>query len=370
MNTAKSALFTGAGQAANIAEPNTPRKFDDHRPGAKELRQAIAELAPAYSLLPTSNRKPCLSWKQLQAVPLWPDQFYQYDFDGLGLICGFANVEAVDIDVKNDPSGKIARQYFAAVHQADNSILPGCLIQYTKSGGYHIIYRCREIEGNQVLAKSALGRAIIETRGQGGFVHLAPSPGYAIIKGSFPLKWLTPGQREILLSKARELSQGPTIPTKSFEARSGQGNGNSGNTAPRRQTSKEAQSGLINVFRLFCLQYDPGDVLNAAGWKYISNDAAGRELWQRPGKKGREYSANIRGGSLMIWTSSTEFEPGRAYSAADAYAILFHGSDLGAASKYLFAQFRQYANDNHNRSWADAAAAIEANPRKEGAFNL
>jgi putative DNA primase/helicase len=56
--------------------------------------------------------------------------------------------------------------------------------------GNHILYRSKEIGGNQKLASkfnpnTGETKTRIETRGEGGFLVVAPSSGYILKEGSF-----------------------------------------------------------------------------------------------------------------------------------------------------------------------------------------
>ena len=51
--------------------------------------------------------------------------------------------------------------------------------------GAHLAYRCSEIEGNQKLAQRLDKKALIETRGEGGYIIVAPSHGGVNLKGAY-----------------------------------------------------------------------------------------------------------------------------------------------------------------------------------------
>lgn len=166
---------------------------------------------------------------------------------GVGLVCGplSGNLEAVDVDSKYDLTGKLFEKFKAQIHRADNGLLSKLLVQKTKGGGYHLIYRCGTIQGNlklanrhatesekadtykkvyeaeiingdddtaKRLAKKASDndkvRVLLETRGTGGFIMCFPSKGYEIIHNDYyGISEITIEQRELILSIARSFNE-------------------------------------------------------------------------------------------------------------------------------------------------------------------
>src|SRR5262249_44835414 len=124
----------------------------------------------------------------------------------------------------------------------------------TPSGGYHLLYRCADgVEGNLELArrpptqseaaddettgKRLSPRVLIETRGEGGYVIVAPSAGrghhsgraYEIVYGGFAsIVTITAAERAALLELARSLDRMPAVADARSDATAGLG------TADRR----------------------------------------------------------------------------------------------------------------------------------------
>jgi hypothetical protein len=103
----------------------------------------------------------------------------------------------------------------------------------------------------------------------------------------------------------------------------------------------------------FAFRVTWSEILEPHGWVRLRSDTRG-DLWEPPGRSGvhtpgaalsREYS------SLAVFTTSTEFEPGRPYSKFDAYAVLNHGGDPRAAVEARYNQrlvvFRERDLDNN-----------------------
>ena len=102
---------------------------------------------------------------------------------GFGLVCGYGDVEAIDLDTKILPTKKdkdiFTDEYFGLLENHIHDFWNKVALVETQSAGYHIIYRCKKIDGNSKIAKIKGSReALIETRGVGGFVHI-----YKVVKG-------------------------------------------------------------------------------------------------------------------------------------------------------------------------------------------
>jgi hypothetical protein len=97
--------------------------------------------------------------KKQPIVKNWQTSTDRHNLDmrgrwGVGIVCGApsGNVECIDIDLKYDLSGKLFETYKRLVHEIDENLLAKLVVQRTKSGGYHLIYRCSKIAGNTKLA--------------------------------------------------------------------------------------------------------------------------------------------------------------------------------------------------------------------------
>jgi len=137
----------------------------------------------------TGDLKPNRAWTENKTKALSSPQIIKRakDVEGvkyLGLVCGFNNVEVIDVDLKHFHTEQEKIDFWAELLQElEGAILnfkKKVLIVSTTSGGKHIIYRNEKREycsGNKELArrKEALSPktgkplVIIETRGEGGY---------------------------------------------------------------------------------------------------------------------------------------------------------------------------------------------------------
>ncbi len=133
---------------------------------------------------------------------------------GLAMITGqvSGNLEALDFDchaVYEAWLSKVHRD--RRIHDLYERIAWGYL-EATPAGGRHLLYRCSEIEGNQKLARKPIEggqkyKTLIETRGEGGLIIVAPSRGsvhpsgkpYMLLRGgAATITTITPAERSLL----------------------------------------------------------------------------------------------------------------------------------------------------------------------------
>jgi len=147
------------------------------------ISAAAHEFLPAgLSVIPVGQDKKAIGkWKSYQSNPMQDSDVDKYfkDAYGIAVVCG-KGIEAVDID----SHGKDAKGVLddCLVDERFCSIITRYKVygESTKNGGFHLIYRhkSKRINGNKVLARWEDGSTMIETRGTGGYIITAPSPGY------------------------------------------------------------------------------------------------------------------------------------------------------------------------------------------------
>lgn len=169
-----------------------------------------------YSVLPVKQDKTpnLLTWTPYQTVP--PTQVEVLDFTNgagfscLGLITGYNDLEAIDVDLKVfvEPSERVTfwSNYIQELEDNIEGFKEKFTIAKTKNNGYHILYKCKTIQGNQKLAKlKDYKEAVIETRGRFGYVVLYATNDYGNIKEVSEL------DREILFAISRSFNYSETI---------------------------------------------------------------------------------------------------------------------------------------------------------------
>lgn len=282
-------------------------------------------------------------WKPFQKTRPDPAQVRRWYSDGLtgiGTITGSVsgNIECLEFDDTE------TYQHFKDV--ADEAGLGPVIarlesgyVEASPGGGIHWLYRCEEIGGNTKLATRPEGaddhgrpliKTLIETRGEGGFIILAPSGGkvhptgraYRLLAGGFAtIPTLTPAERRNLFALARTFHV--PDPAKIREPDPPHGG------APTGERPGDAYNARASW----------ADILTPHGWNRLY-ERAGTAYWCRPGKtEGVSAATNWQGRDcLYVWSSSTPFKTETPHSKFAAYATLEHAGDMKAAAKALAEQ--------------------------------
>lgn len=291
----------------------------------------------------------------------WQTTVKKYDLSNcvaVGLVCGkpSGNIEVIDIDQKYSLDGKLFDSYKRLIHEIDPTVLNKIVVQKTKNGGYHFIYRCSTIGGNTKLAnrltteeerldtyqrtlESELTkgkeeaeakkvankaktndkvRVLIETRGIGGQIVCYPSAGYEFIFGDlYSINEITPEQREILHGVARQFNQSVEEYTPATKI-------------------KQKVKGL-SAFEDYNSRADVVSLLESHGWKVVGRKGT-RTIFLRPGQTSSLTSGNYDENTkwFSVFTTSSEFEPEKAYLPYAVFAMLECNGDFVEASKRLY----------------------------------
>lgn len=265
----------------------------------------------------------------------WQETRVKYDFsfaDGVGLVCGAisGNVEVVDVDCKYDLTGTLFDRFKKAIHKADKTILPLLTVQKTRSGGYHLIYRCELRSGNRKLAQrhatedemnwgESKRKVLIETRGDGGYIAIWPTEGYEVIFGDLKdIKEITPEQRNTLHMVATDFNE----VVEEY-------------VAPK----PKAQVSGLTPLDDYDHRGDCVELLKQHGWTYVGKKGP-KLLLKRPGSTTAPWSGNFdtERNWFTVFSTSTEFEEMQAYKPSAVFAILEHQGDFNAAAKDLYDQ--------------------------------
>jgi len=294
------------------------------------LIAAISAVESGISVVPPaqdgSKRPGVGSWAQYQRSRASQEQvadWYSNGRTGVGWVCGeiSGGLEVLDFD---DRSAWAEYQRLAK-EAGLGSLLDRVSLGYLEHSpnGAHLAYRCSEIAGNTKLAQSKDRKSLIETRGEGGFIIVAPSCGGVNPKGAYVLQFggppliatITPDERRALHDLACMLDE-QIKPTED-----------------RRQSAKTDSDRPGDDYNAHASW---SEVLEPHGWVKVSS-RLGVVSWRRPDKDhGISATTNHADSDLLyVFSSSTRFEPNRGYSKFSAYTILNHGGDFREASKDL-----------------------------------
>lgn len=298
---------------------------------------------------------------KVPVVKDWQTTVKKYDLsksEAVGLVCGepSGNLEALDFDLKYDLTGELYEKYKKIVHAVSKELMLKMVVQKTRSGGFHWLYRCEKNEGNQKLAnrpttaeekqetfekeyKSSLFRGLpdddakriaakasgndkvrvlIETRGIGGQIVISPSNGYLMTFGDLmSISQISVDERNILHDIARQFNE-------FFEEA----------VIPKPSTVKKDGLSPCDDFN------DRGDVVEVLqnnGWKVVKQKG-NKTLFLRPGQTTAQTSGNYDHEKrwFSVFSTSTEFESQKSYLPYAVFAKLECSDNFSEATKKLY----------------------------------
>ncbi len=308
------------------------------------VNQAVENGLSVWPPRQDGSKAPSGNWKHRQTTPATMEELLAIYRDsaitGIGLVAGkvSGNLECLDFD----ESG-----IYDAFRQLAIASGMGELIERIESGyfeyspnGVHYLYKCSEIGSSTKLAtrpkrpeemkdEHDKTKTLIETRGNGGYVVVAPSYGtvnpsgsYNLVTGSFStIATITPEERNNLFTLARAFHI--DAEEKVFVDRNHRGNGKAGGRPGDDYNERATWPEIL--------------IPHGWAWVYTHNKVG---YWRRPGKSiGISATVNHQGNDLFHnFSSSTPFDPDRSYTKFSAYAILNHAGDFTKAAKAIVAE--------------------------------
>ena len=295
---------------------------------SNEIKEKAKEyLKLQLSVIPTGEDKaPTIKWTKYESERMKEEEvealFRGANVKGLGIICGAisGNLEVIDVDTKHDNTGTLWDELRGLIEDNLPELYRSLVIARTKNGGYHIYYRCSSIARNLKLSNKATRETLIETRGEGGLVVAPPSPGYKYIQGEPSLiPTITPEEREVLISIAKSFNELEEVKPK------------------LSTTSASSYSPTENTpFNDYNQRGDIIGLLESKGWKVV-NQRGQRIFFLHPGPTDSKTSGNFHTGLnvLVVFSSSTEFIPGKGYNRAQVFSLLECNGDNKLAYRRL-----------------------------------
>jgi hypothetical protein len=264
-------------------------------------------------------------------------EWYRYSRPGVGLVTGFGDLVALDFD-RPGVCEEFKEQAAALGCGELLERVESGYLERTPKGGAHVLYRCESGRGNTKLAQrvnpeTGKPETVIETRGVGGFVIVAPSNGavhpsggaYVLIRGGVDsIVRISVEDEERLWEVARSLDEVAAASTE-----------------PERW-EREVHKSIGDGCRWAKL---PGvdfgerttwaEILEPLGWAK-SRLAGDVVYWRRPGKEAGVSATEGYCNGLYVFSSNAgPFEANKSYSKFAAYALLSCGGDFRVAAQEL-----------------------------------
>jgi putative DNA primase/helicase len=361
-----------------------------------DLLQAACDFADAdCCVIPAKSdgtKAPATTWRQYQvelpAVEQLASWFSNGSYDGFGIVCGSVSggLEMLEFEGRAiDRVGRFGQLLTDNNHAELWDRVRGGYVEQTPSGGLHFLYRVidapakpntklarrpstdaeladwkarqqlgvdaepepltkqkRQEALDRIVDGAQLPQVLVETRGEGGFVVVAPSggrthetgAGWVLLRGGpTSIANITAEERDLLYWCAEQLDEMPE--QIAYD--------------PPHRTSAPDTVGPAGSSDIEPAELRPGDdferratweeILEPHGWtKTRANFAGPGSAWTRPGKD-QGVSATTgtaeTGDRFYVFSSSTTFESERPYSKFATYAELEHGGDMAAAASEL-----------------------------------
>lgn len=318
--------------------------------GNTTLQIAEQYLAAGISIIPIrcdGTKAPAVKkWEPYQHEPATLDEvqeWFSHGSRGIAGVCGkvSGNLEVIDFD-----DGELYEPWKELVDDEMPGLVAKLTRHRTPRPGMHVPYRCPVISGNTDLALKPVKdpktgqmvrKAVIETRGEGGYFLLPGCPAACHTEGRLyehvagpPITAavvITPEERDVFWRAAQSFDQW-IEPTDIQDG-------------PRRTAGDNGKLRPGDDFNL----RGPGwaELLEPFGWVEVRPGH-----WRRPGKEGKAWSAKIctaSDGAELFCVFSRNAHPfesdrpsgrlGRPYSKFAAYTVLNHGGDYTAAARAL-----------------------------------
>ena len=306
------------------------------------IRIAIKYLNKGFSVIPvTKDKNPAIeAWGSYiySPIPAAKAQALFENADGIALLMGGKKkLTTIDIDSKYDLTGTL---FDRLKKEIGSTLLSKLCCHSTRNNGFHLIFSCEKVEGNQKLAmrpctkeeklqtlqegldkgldidialSSSLAdacRVLIETRGEGGYVLIPPSDGYKHIYGK--IQDISKQEYNTLMEICRSFNL-YTPAVKNYQL---------------SRALRNPNPDKVNSFKNFNENCDVLKLLSSFGWDEVGTNSDGFVMIKRPNASSK-HSAYFNPVDRAFWVFSTSsgFEIQKRYSAVDILLVLKYNSD-------------------------------------------
>jgi energy-coupling factor transporter ATP-binding protein EcfA2 len=283
------------------------------------------------------------TWKPYQTTPATVDRVREWFASGrksIGLATGVMGLECLEFDDRDTYDAFLEAATEAGLGDLVNRVRAG-YEEFTPGGGVHWLYFCDERRGNTKLAERPIPGTrhkkdvLIETRGEGGFIIIAPSNGkvhpsggaYKLVCGQLTtISTLLSSERDELWELARTFDEIVKEPEADPE-----------NDPLWWAMGAELGSVPTQGVRPgddFARRTTWDNILEAAGWVkvFTRRDTV---YWRRPGKDRGVSATTGHCKGLKVFTTSTPFATTGTYTKLGAYAALNYDGSFREAVRNL-----------------------------------
>ena len=320
---------------------------------ARLWRQAGVSTIP---VLDNGTKRPAIRWAEYQVrVPELGEVDHWWGNGrelGLALICGSVSGNLEMTEIEGRATGADAMVAIANIMDEIGATATWDLLtkdgymEMSPSGGIHFLYRISDhpVPGNTKIAQGGDQLVLAETRGEGGYVIVAPTTGlchpsgesWNLLRGVVGELPLITWEQRCALHKGLKMALDvapvstaldviPEAPVPSLS---------SPETGPPRDAGTGASPNDD-----FEARTDWPEILEPHGWR-LESVRHGERFWTRPGKDPRLGASATTGfkedrDRFYVFSTSTEFQAEESYTKYRVYSILNHGGDNHAATREL-----------------------------------
>lgn len=264
-------------------------------------------------------------WEPLQTEALTPPRLRKMVGDSkeatFGIIGGYNDVEVIDIDSKFLPDNQreaFHEEIFMLFSHAVDAFYEKCTIVETISGGYHVIYRAKNIQPSYDVAFADDGKCIIETRGIGSYAAMYDDSECKV--SYLDMDYITEEERDALIDVCKiynkKQEEEPQI---------------SGKT----KKYYEPEPGKLTPWGEYNKKHDVWSIVQDE-FEYVG-ETSGKHKILRQGSDAAHSGYIFKDTGLMyLFTPNTIYPAGKALSPFMVYAYKNHGGDTSKAASTLY----------------------------------
>lgn len=321
-------------------------------------------------ILANGTKRPAVSWAPYQAklpelgeISQWWGNGHEY---GLAVICGAVsgNLEMTELEGRVALDSSLMARIEAVSESLDARWLWNFLFtaysEWTPSGGIHLVYRISDhpVPGNEKIARRPATdeelrenpgdrwKVLAETRGEGGYVIVAPTSGlchpsgesWNLLGESKPglVPSITWEERNLLhqilvVALDQSLTGSPETPAPSKAVVN----------VPPYTPATSLEGAGSRPGDEWAQRMSWQDILEPAGWTW-SHSHGREDYWTRPGKAKRDGTSattNYKDSDLLkVFSSSTGLEQDATYTKFGALAALQFRGDFSETARWLSRQ--------------------------------
>ena len=275
-----------------------------------------------FNIMPVSSGKtPLFLWKDYQDKKVLNIEQFNVKSSYHALICGFNDLEVVDVDLKvlalKEDRDVFFNSLLTMLSDHIDNFLDRIVIKKTKNFGYHIIYRSKKLSGNIKLAHTLAGDCIIETRGIGGYACIYDD-SYNLDYDNITL--ITDEERDIIIDICKTFNEKQDVPIQ-IDIK----NEKKYKVSEKTLTPWDDFNNKNNIFDII------GDEFT------VIKNTSSKIIVRRIGAKS-PHSGYIfkNSGCLYLFSTNTRYPNEKLITPFMAYAIKNFGDDYSRAASHLY----------------------------------